>query len=91
MAIKAGASGNSGKAAEAGKSAQADKAALEGGPDDLREQIVPLTAPEPASQQDLKIPHRGGYEHYRATQRQKKTPEGKVPVYEWWERTEIAE
>jgi hypothetical protein len=65
----------------------ANKAALEGGPDDLRERIVTLTAPE----EDLKIPHRGGYEHFRATARRQDSPEGQLPVYEWWERTEIAE
>jgi Family of unknown function (DUF5988) len=90
MATKAGTSGNAARAR--GES----RAALEGGPDDLRERIVPITAPAPApapgsAEQDLKIPHRGGYEHYRATSRQKSTPEGKLPVYEWWERTEIAE
>ncbi|MER5178773.1 DUF5988 family protein [Streptomyces sp. NPDC002896] len=86
MATKAGTSGNAAKAG--GES----RAALEGGPDDLRERVVPVTAPGSASaEQDLKIPHRGGYEHYRATSRQKKTPEGKLPVYEWWERTEVAE
>ncbi|MET9434959.1 DUF5988 family protein [Streptomyces sp. NPDC006551] len=65
----------------------ANKAALEGGPDDLRERVVPLTAPA----EDLKIPHRGGYEHFRATARRQDSPEGQLPVYEWWERTEIAE
>ncbi|MGW0467876.1 DUF5988 family protein [Streptomyces sp. NPDC003027] len=65
----------------------ANKAALEGGPDDLPERIVTLTAPA----EDLKIPHRGGYEHFRATARRQDSPEGQLPVYEWWERTEIAE
>ncbi|MEV4948905.1 DUF5988 family protein [Streptomyces sp. NPDC053755] len=65
----------------------ANKAALEGGPDDLTQRIVPVTAQE----QDLKIPHRGGYEHFRATSRRQDGPEGQLPVYEWWERTEIAE
>ncbi|NGO07610.1 hypothetical protein G5C60_08080 [Streptomyces sp. HC44] len=64
------------------------KAALEGGPNDLPERIVPATAP---AGEDLKIPHRGGYEHFRPTPRTQDTPEGKLPVYEWWERTEIAE
>ncbi|MBT2407798.1 MULTISPECIES: DUF5988 family protein [unclassified Streptomyces] len=64
------------------------KAALEGGPDDLRERIVPVPAPG----EDLKIAHRGGYEHFKATSRvQDGGPEGQLPVYEWWERTEIAE
>ena len=69
------------------------KAALEGGPADLPERIVPLTPTEPTgrAEVDLKIAHRGGYEHFRPTSRHKETPEGKLPVYEWWERTEIAE
>ncbi|MFJ7199839.1 MULTISPECIES: DUF5988 family protein [unclassified Streptomyces] len=61
------------------------KAVLEGGPDDLHDRIVPLTAPGP----DIKIPFRGGYEHFRATSRHQATAEGKLPVYEWWERTEV--
>ncbi|MGW0390551.1 DUF5988 family protein [Streptomyces sp. NPDC003042] len=65
----------------------ANKAALVGGPDDLPERIVSLTTPG----QDLKILHRGGYEHFRPTSRQQDTAAGQIPVYEWWERTEIAE
>ncbi|MET9319391.1 DUF5988 family protein [Streptomyces sp. NPDC003038] len=65
----------------------ANKAALEGGPDDLRERVVPVTSPG----EDLKIPHRGGYEHFKPTSRHQERPEGQLPVYEWWERTEIAE
>ncbi|MDJ0347588.1 DUF5988 family protein [Streptomyces sp. H10-C2] len=63
------------------------KAFLEGGPDDLRERIVPITPPG----QELKIPHRGGYEHFKVTSRLQDSVEGQLPVYEWWERTEIAE
>ncbi|MEE1840598.1 DUF5988 family protein [Streptomyces sp. NPDC007076] len=63
----------------------ASRAVLEGGPDDLPERIVPLTAPGP----DIKVPFRGGYEHFRATARHRETAEGKLPVYEWWERTEV--
>ncbi|MFF8275889.1 DUF5988 family protein [Streptomyces lateritius] len=65
----------------------ANKAALSGGPADLPERIVPLDT----SDDDLKIPHRGGYEHFKATARHQDGPEGRLPVYEWWERTEIAE
>ncbi|MCJ1676666.1 DUF5988 family protein [Streptomyces sp. APSN-46.1] len=65
----------------------ANKAALEGGPGDLPERIVPLPAPG----EDVKIPHRGGYEHFRLTSRHQNGPEGQLPVYEWWERTEVAE
>ncbi|WP_329112385.1 DUF5988 family protein [Streptomyces sp. NBC_01353] len=62
-------------------------AALVGGPDDLAERVVPVDEPG----EDLKIPHRGGYEHFKATSRVQNGPEGQLPVYEWWERTEIAE
>ncbi|MEG3627386.1 DUF5988 family protein [Streptomyces poriticola] len=65
----------------------APKALLEGGPDDLSERIVPVTPPGT----EIKVPHRGGYEHFRVTGRHQDTPEGRLPVYEWWERTEIAE
>ncbi|MET9568730.1 DUF5988 family protein [Streptomyces virginiae] len=65
----------------------ANKAALEGGPDDLQERIVEAAPPG----EDLKIAHRGGYEHFRSTSRTQDGPEGQLPVYEWWERTEIAE
>ncbi|MFJ2135493.1 DUF5988 family protein [Streptomyces sp. NPDC087845] len=61
------------------------KAALEGGPHDLPERIVSVPAPGA----DLKIPFRGGYEHFKITTRHQETPEGSLPVYEWWERTEI--
>ncbi|MFI8388552.1 DUF5988 family protein [Streptomyces sp. NPDC085540] len=65
----------------------ATKAVLEGGPDDLPERIVPISDPG----QDLKIPHRGGYEHFKITPRHQDSSEGQLAVYEWWERTEIAE
>lgn len=63
------------------------KALLEGGPDDLAGKVVPITPPG----QELKIPHRGGYEHYKVTTRHEQTKEGEATVYRWWERTEIAE
>ncbi|MER5210680.1 DUF5988 family protein [Streptomyces sp. NPDC002838] len=63
------------------------RALLEGGPEDLPERIVP--SPPPGA--DVKIKLRGGYEHFRATERDADTPQGRLPVYEWWERTEIAE
>ncbi|MBQ1093647.1 MULTISPECIES: DUF5988 family protein [unclassified Streptomyces] len=61
------------------------KVFLEGGPDDLPDRIVlaPSTGP------DVKIELRNGYEHFRPTARQADTPEGRLPVYEWWERTEM--
>ncbi|MGW3120377.1 DUF5988 family protein [Streptomyces sp. NPDC001107] len=61
------------------------KALLEGGPQDLPERIVPITTPGA----DLKIELRNGYEHFRRTTRHADTPEGTLPVYEWWERTEL--
>lgn len=63
----------------------APKAFLEGGPDDLPERIVDVTPPGI----ELKIPFRGGYEHFRATARHADTAAGRLPVYEWWERTEL--
>lgn len=65
----------------------ATTAALEGGPDDLPERLVPAPAPG----EDVKVAHRGGYEHFKPTSRFRDAPQGRVPVYEWWERTEIAE
>ncbi|WP_335936240.1 DUF5988 family protein [Streptomyces sp. PTD5-9] len=61
------------------------RAFLEGGPADLPERIVSLTAPG----DDFKVAFRGGYEHFRITTRRKETEEGQLPVYEWWERTEF--
>ncbi|WP_438289661.1 DUF5988 family protein [Streptomyces sp. HUAS TT7] len=63
------------------------KAFLEGGPDELPERIVPIQPPGT----ELKVPFRGGYEHFKATSRHEETAQGRLPVYEWWERTEIAE
>lgn len=63
------------------------KAFLEGGPDDLWARIVPIQPPGV----EVKIPHRGGYEHFKTTPRHTDTVEGRLPVYEWFERTEIAE
>jgi hypothetical protein len=59
---------------------------LEGGPDDLPERVVPIIPPG----NELKVPHLGGYEHFRATSRRTGTTEGTLVVYEWYERTEIA-
>jgi hypothetical protein len=57
---------------------------LEGGPDDLPERILPIARPD----QELKVPHLNGYEHFRPTSRRADTAEGKLTVYEWFERTE---
>ncbi|MFJ9367284.1 DUF5988 family protein [Nocardia sp. NPDC101769] len=65
----------------------AAKAFLEGGPEDLPTRIVPISPPG----FEIKIPRRGGYEHFKNTPRHTDTAEGKLPVYEWFERTEIAE
>ncbi|MER7203238.1 hypothetical protein CG723_22715 [Streptomyces sp. CB01635] len=61
------------------------KAVLEGGPDDLPERIVSVSTPG----LDIKVPLRGGYEHFKVTKRQEETSQGLLPVYEWWERTEL--
>jgi hypothetical protein len=63
------------------------KAVLEGGPQDLPARIVPITPPGV----ELKVPFRGGYEHFKVTQREQDTPEGRLRVYQWCERTKIAE
>nr|WP_184080657.1 DUF5988 family protein [Nocardiopsis mwathae] len=60
------------------------KAVLEGGPDDLPERIVPITPPGV----ELRIPFRGGYEHFKVTARRQDTPEGTFPVYEYTGRTD---
>ncbi|MGQ4597767.1 DUF5988 family protein [Nocardia sp. R6R-6] len=63
------------------------KAVLEGGPQDLPTRIVPITPPGV----ELKVPFRGGYEHFKVTLREQDTPEGRLRVYEWCDRTKIAE
>lgn len=63
------------------------KAVLEGGPKDLPARIVPITPPGI----ELKVEYRGGYEHFKITNREEDTPEGRLPVYEWSDRTRIAE
>ncbi|MEV6773100.1 DUF5988 family protein [Nocardia sp. NPDC051030] len=65
----------------------APNAFLAGGPSDLPERIVPIVPSGP----DIKIPHRGGYEHFRPTVRTKETAVGTLPIYEWFERTKVAE
>ncbi|MGR6971313.1 DUF5988 family protein [Streptomyces cynarae] len=63
------------------------KALLEGGPEELAGKVVPVVPPG----QELKIPHRGGYEHYKVTTRHEDVEAQNVTVYRWWERTEVAE
>ncbi len=58
---------------------------LSNGPDELTERIVTVD-PEEA---ELKVPFRNGYEHFKAGSRHQDTSEGSLPVYEWWERTEL--
>lgn len=62
-------------------------AVLEGGPKDLPNRIVPVESPD----SDVRIPFRGGYEHFTPTPRHKDTPNGDLPVYEWSYHTSIAE
>jgi hypothetical protein len=61
------------------------KAVLSRGPDELAEQIVSIDPQE----SELKVPFRNGYEHFKLTSRRQETTEGSLPVYEWWERTEL--
>ncbi|MEU4347973.1 DUF5988 family protein [Streptomyces sp. NPDC023838] len=65
----------------------AARAVLEGGPDDLPDRIVTITEPDA----EVKVPFRGGYEHFEATQRHQDTAEGSLRVYQWIYRTAIAE
>ncbi|WP_424891745.1 DUF5988 family protein [Streptomyces sp. XH2] len=67
--------------------ADAEKCFLQGGPEGLPEHVVAAPAPG----EEVKVPFRGGYEHFRATSRQWDTPGGRLPVYEWSGRTEVAE
>jgi hypothetical protein len=59
------------------------KAFLEGGPTDLPHRIVGITPPGA----ELRLPFRGGYEHFKATSRHQDTPEGRLPVFRWSGRT----
>ncbi|MBO2452664.1 hypothetical protein J4573_36615 [Actinomadura barringtoniae] len=63
------------------------KAFLEGGPADLPERVVGITPPGV----ELKLPFRGGFEHFKVTGRHHDTPEGRLPVFRWYERTAVAE
>ncbi|MEU5884714.1 DUF5988 family protein [Spirillospora sp. NPDC047279] len=63
------------------------KAFLEGGPADLPERVVRITPPGV----EVKLPFRGGYEHFKVTPRHHDTAEGSLPVFEWTSRTTIAE
>ncbi|MER7984071.1 DUF5988 family protein [Streptomyces noursei] len=64
---------------------KAPKAVLQGGPEGITERIVDVDP----SGGDLKVPYRGGFEHFRPTPREWDTASGRLPVYEWWERTEL--
>ncbi|NKI40958.1 DUF5988 family protein [Streptomyces physcomitrii] len=79
--------GQTGETGSGGRG-RAGKAVLDGGPAELDARVVEVA---PEGGRDLKIRHRGGYEHFRETSRQEASSEGQLPVYEWWERTEIAE
>lgn len=65
----------------------APKAYLVGGPRDLPERIVDIRP----SGLEIKISHRGGYEHFKPTPKTEATSEGELPVYEWSGRTKVAE
>jgi hypothetical protein len=41
--------------------------------------------------QVVKVPHRGGYEHYHATGGQIRQNGQLIPVYRWTQRTQVAE
>lgn len=62
------------------------KALLEGGPEELNERIVSVDRPG----DELKLPFHNGYEHFIPTPRQADTSEGRISVYEWTSRTEMA-
>jgi hypothetical protein len=55
---------------------------LEGGPDGLAEHALPL-----APTAEIKIPYRGGYEHFIPTPRFRNTAIGRARVFEWTYRT----
>ncbi|GAA0570584.1 DUF5988 family protein [Actinomadura livida] len=62
---------------------------LVGGPDDL-----PVTARRmraPAADETIKIPHRGGYEHFERERRLGRPDDRETPVFRWTMRTKIAE
>ncbi|GAA5054338.1 hypothetical protein GCM10023318_29210 [Nocardia callitridis] len=61
------------------------KAVLEGGPKDLPARIVPITPPGI----ELRVAFHGGFEHFKVTQREQDTPEGRLRVYEWCEHSTI--
>ncbi|MEV6427385.1 DUF5988 family protein [Nocardia sp. NPDC051463] len=65
----------------------AAKAVLEGGPADLPDRVVPITPPGT----EIKVPFRGGYEHFEVTPRLQDTTDGPLRVYTWAYRTSIAE
>jgi hypothetical protein len=64
-------------------------AVLEGGPSDIPETL--RSRREPAGTPKIKIPHRGGYEHFECDG-DISTVDNTTPlVYRWTERTKIAE
>ncbi|RJO68406.1 hypothetical protein D5S18_33935 [Nocardia panacis] len=63
------------------------RAVLEGGPTDLPDRVVTITPPGT----QIKVPYKGGYEHFEATPRHLDTAEGELRVYEWAYRTTVAE
>ncbi|KWX08843.1 hypothetical protein TR74_13085, partial [Carbonactinospora thermoautotrophica] len=61
----------------------------EGGPADLPEQARRVRVVDLG--QELKLPHRGGYEHFRPTGEHREIEGRRLAVFRWSDRTEIAE
>ncbi|GAA2143975.1 DUF5988 family protein [Actinomadura napierensis] len=62
---------------------------LVGGPDDLPETARRLRAPTAGG--TIKIPHRGGYEHFEHDRRTSRPEDQEPAVFRWTMRTRIAE
>lgn len=64
------------------------RAVLEGGPAEIPTSLRALTAVP--SERKIKIPHRGGYEHFELVDAPS-GPSGAPAVFRWTMRTKIAE
>ncbi len=62
---------------------------LEGGPADLPEQARRVHVADLG--QELKLPHRGGYERFRPTGEYREVEGRRLAVFRWSDRTRIAE
>jgi hypothetical protein len=65
------------------------RAVLEGGPDDIPETL--RVHWEPIHEFKLKIPHRGGYEHFEREPEDLDADGPRPVIYRWTARTRIAE